>query len=165
MNDKYLVYVGLGSNQADPQAQIRQARTTLGDVEGIRELAFSSLYQSEPMVSQVDQPDFINAVMAIETTLEASALLTLLQSIEAAQGRVRIGERWGPRTLDLDLLLYGQAMISTIDLVVPHYGIAERAFVLFPLQEIAPDLFIPGKGLLAELIQQCPSARLKCLSA
>lgn len=165
MNDKHLVYVGLGSNQADPQAQVEQARAALGNIEGIYEVAFSSLYQSEPMASQVDQPDYINAVMAVKTALKARALLALLQSIEAAQGRVRVGEHWGPRTLDLDLLLYGQAIINTIDLVVPHYGIAERAFVLFPLQEIAPDLFIPGNGLLADLIQQCPRGRLHRLPA
>ena len=165
MNHSQRVYVGLGSNQANPQAQIKQAQLSLSQMEGIQKIAFSSLYQSDPMPSDIEQPSYINAVMALDTLLPAPELLSLLQSIETAQGRVRTGEHWGPRTLDLDLLLYGQTIVTTKDLVIPHYGIADRAFVLYPLLEISSDLFIPGQGLLAELIQQCPQGSLVRLAS
>jgi len=104
-----------------------------------------------------DQPDYVNAVMCIRTDLQALDLLRLLQQIENDFGRVRLGERWGARTLDLDLLLYAEEQIELPDLIVPHVGIAERAFVLYPLQEIAPaDLIIPGKEALKQLVAQCP---------
>ena len=100
------------------------------------------------------QPDYVNAVVGLETELSARQLLSTLQQIENAQGRVRQGERWGPRTLDLDILLFGQQVINQADLIVPHYGIKEREFVLYPLFEIAPDLVFPCGSALRQLIQQ-----------
>jgi 2-amino-4-hydroxy-6-hydroxymethyldihydropteridine diphosphokinase len=107
-----------------------------------------------------DQPDYVNAVAALKTGLSAIELLKQLQAIENQQGRVR-KQHWGARTVDLDILLYGQQSINTIDLVIPHAGIADRAFVLYPLQEIAPELDIPGHGALFELIKSCPAKGLR----
>ncbi len=149
-------YIGLGSNLDRPRDQIMRARQSIAELAGVEERGFSSLYRSKPLGPQ-DQPDFINAVMAIDTTLSAQQLLGALQSIETAQGRIRAGHRWGPRTIDLDLLLYGAACIRTETLIVPHYAIAERPFVLYPLAEVAPqDLYVPGKGLLGALLKNCP---------
>jgi 2-amino-4-hydroxy-6-hydroxymethyldihydropteridine diphosphokinase len=147
-------YLGLGSNLANPVRQIELARTACAALAGVQELAFSSLYRSPPMGSR-DQPDYVNAVMAILTELPAINLLQALQSIENDQGRVRTADRWSARTLDLDLLLYGDLQIEQTGLTVPHPGIAERAFVLYPLFEIAPELVIPGKGRLSDLIAMC----------
>jgi len=102
-----------------------------------------------------DQPDYVNAVMSITTSLTPLALLDILQSIEQQQGRVRGAERWGPRTLDLDLLLYAEQVINLPRLKIPHPGLHERSFVLYPLFEIAPSLVIPGRGALATLLQHC----------
>lgn len=166
MNDANLVvtaYIGLGSNLENPFEQILTARRAIAALPDVDELEFSSLYRSPPMGPQ-DQPDYVNAVMAIATSLSAIELLRALQSLEQAQGRVRTAERWGARTLDLDLLLYSDRQIQLPDLTVPHVGIAERAFVLYPLYEIAPGLTIPGKGSLAELVAQCPRDGLQRLS-
>lgn len=157
---KILCYVGLGSNLADPIRQIGQAREAIRLLSGVMEQAFSSLYRSKPMGPQ-NQPDYVNAVMAITTSLSPLELLRALQAIEMKQGRVRSGERWGARTLDLDILLYGEEQLNTADLIVPHCGIAERAFVLYPLHEIAPGLTIPGLGPLAGLLQHCPDEGLQ----
>ncbi|MEQ1529744.1 MAG: 2-amino-4-hydroxy-6-hydroxymethyldihydropteridine diphosphokinase [Methylococcales bacterium] len=148
-------YIGLGSNLAEPIAQIKAARRHIADLDGVQELAFSNLYQSAPM-GPPDQPDYVNAVMAIATKLAPMPLLRQLQAIENAQGRVRQGERWGARTLDLDILLYGQQQIALPDLVVPHTGMTERAFVLYPLNELDSELIIPGKGALADVLAHCP---------
>lgn len=153
-------YIALGSNLADPIRQIKTARRSIQRIEGVKELAFSSLYRSPPM-GPADQPDYINAVMALQTTLSAMALLAELQRIEAQQGRLRTGTRWGPRTLDLDLLLYGQEQMATERLTVPHPGLSQRAFVLYPLQEIAPDLIIPAQGRLEDLVKKCPPEGLE----
>lgn len=150
-----IAYIGLGSNLQNPLDQIQRARVTLAHTAGINELAFSSLYRNPPM-GPSEQPDYINAVMAVSTRLSPQTLLQTLQAIENQQGRVRNGERWGPRTLDLDILLYGQEQINTPDLIVPHPGAAERAFVLLPLLEIAPELEIPGKGKVRDLAAQQP---------
>ena len=160
---KEIAYIGLGSNLATPEAQINTARNAITDLPGVSEVAFSSLYRSPPMGPQ-DQPDYINAVMAIKTDLSAIELLRCLQQIELDHGRVRKDERWGARTLDLDILLYGQQIIDQPDLIVPHYGLAKRAFVLYPLQEIAPELEVPGKGEMAELLASCPLDGLVRLS-
>jgi len=157
-----IAYIGLGSNLADPASQIKTGRTAIRALKGIRELAFSSLYYSFPMGPQ-DQPDYYNAVIAVETTLLPMVLLRALQTIENAQGRIRKTERWGPRTLDLYILLYNNQIIDLPDLTVPHSGITDRAFVLYPLHEIAPDLQVPGHGALADLLSQCPLAGLKKL--
>jgi 2-amino-4-hydroxy-6-hydroxymethyldihydropteridine diphosphokinase len=148
-------YIGLGSNLASPAEQIIAARHRINTTPGITELTFSSLYHSEPMGPQ-DQPDYVNAVMGICTGLSPLDLLRCLQSIEHLQGRIRAGERWGARTLDLDLLIYGEQRIDLPELTIPHVGICERAFVLLPLCEIAPQLVVPGHGAITELIKNCP---------
>jgi len=159
--ERIAAYIGLGGNLENPAAAIRSARTVLAGSPGIRESAFSRLYHSTPL-GPSDQPDYVNAVMAIETALAPLALLDLLQSVENTHGRVRAGERWGPRTLDLDLLLYGELEMSSTRLTLPHPGIAEREFVLYPLADVAPPtLSIPGRGILRELLQHCPRRGLK----
>ena len=102
-----------------------------------------------------DQPDYLNAVACLQTALDAHELLSVLQSIEQDHGRLRDGTRWGARTLDLDLLLYGDNIIDTPNLTVPHAGIADRSFVLFPLSELAPELHIPKHGPIKALLTQC----------
>lgn len=146
------VYVGLGSNLDDPQAQVRRAIDELAQLPDTRREAVSGLYRTPPM-GPPGQPDYINAVAALTTRLDPHRLLDELQAIERAHDRVR-AERWGPRTLDLDILLYGQQVLDDERLVVPHPGIAARAFVLLPLAEIAPDLLIPGLGAPAALLAQ-----------
>lgn len=161
--ESVVAYIGLGSNLADPTGQIRAARLALSRLPETRELAFSGLYRNPPM-GPAGQPDYVNAVMAVETRLDAESLLAEMQRIETEQGRVRTGERWGARTLDLDLLLYGRECISTSTLTVPHPGIAERAFVVYPLLEIAPDLDIPGLGPVRELANRISSVSLTRLA-
>ncbi len=158
-----IAYIGLGSNLDEPVTQIKSARQQIQDLEGVEEKAFSSLYRSAPMGPE-DQPDYINAVMAVLTGLEPIELLRALQDIENAHGRVR-EQRWGARTLDLDILLYGDLCVQLPDLVIPHIGLTEREFVLYPLEEIAGDeLLIPGKGRLGDLISSCPLNGLQRLS-
>lgn len=156
-------YLGLGSNLADPVAQLCRARVAINEIGGVQELALSGFYRSPPMGPQ-DQPDYVNAVMAICTGLAPLDLLHALQGIENRQGRVR-GRRWGERTLDLDILLYGDRQINLPELTVPHIGLAERAFVLYPLQEIAPQLQVPGKGAIQQLVEHCPLAGLQRLQS
>jgi 2-amino-4-hydroxy-6-hydroxymethyldihydropteridine diphosphokinase len=155
-----IAYIGLGSNLADPVAQIKSARTAIASIAGVQELAFSSLYHSLPMGPQ-DQPDYVNAVMFVATDLLPMDLLRSLQNIENDHGRVRKGEQWGARTLDLDILIYGDQEIDLPDLTVPHQGFAERAFVLYPLFEIAPQLAVPGNGAIADLVAKCPLSGLR----
>ena len=112
-----------------------------------------------------DQPDYVNAVAAIDTDWEPLELLEQLQAIERRQGRIRGGEHWGPRTLDLDLLLYDDLQLETAVLVIPHPGLHRRAFVLYPLAEIAPDLNVPVRGALLVLLQNCPVGDLRKLEA
>lgn len=151
-----LAYIGLGANLANPTAQLQLARDAVGAIAGVRVVACSRFYRSAPM-GPADQPDYVNAVMAIETERLPLDLLHELQAIETAQGRDRTGERWGPRTLDLDLLLYGDQTIASAELTVPHPGVSQREFVLYPLREVAPaDLLVPGVGRLADLVAQCP---------
>lgn len=160
--DWVTAYIGLGSNLANPAEQIKSARTAITQIAGVRELAFSGLYHSPPMGPQ-DQPDYVNAVMCVATDLPPMDLLRNLQRIENDQGRVRKIERWGARTLDLDVLIYGDQIIELPDLIVPHPGLADRAFVLYPLYEIAPQLLVPGKGNIADLLAKCPMNELKRL--
>ncbi len=147
-----LAYVGLGSNLDHPVAQVRGALEALADLPGTRLVAASRLYRNPPMGPQ-DQPDYVNAVAALSTHLEAGELLAELQVIERARGRVRGAERWGPRRIDLDLLVYGELRIERSGLSVPHPGIAVRAFVLVPLAEIAPSLEIPTLGPIGRLLE------------
>ena len=145
-------YIGLGSNLDNPARQLRRALTALKDAPEISLARCSSFYRSKPMGPQ-DQPDFINAVAALKSSLSAQALLARLQAIEDQQGRIRGGQRWGPRTLDLDLLLHGDEVIAEADLTVPHPGLAHRLFVLLPLLELAPEIEIPGQGPAAALLE------------
>jgi len=147
--DRELAFVGLGSNLDDPERQINRALELLDNIERTDLIARSSLYRSAPFGS-VAQPDFINAVACLRSTLAPMALLNELQCIERSSGRKR-GVRWGPRTLDLDLLVFGDQEIDQKGLTLPHPGIAERNFVLLPLIEIAPRLIIPGLGRVSEL--------------
>lgn len=156
-----IAYIGLGSNLENPSEQIHSACAAIAEVSGIAEQGFSSLYHSAPMGPQ-DQPDYVNAVMAVATELPPMELLRALQAIENSHGRVR-AKRWGARTLDLDILLYGDQVIELPDLTIPHIGMTEREFVLYPLHEIAPQLIIPNKGKLVELLEHCPLAGLKRL--
>lgn len=149
-----MVYIGLGSNLDNPLEQVRQAIESLSRTPQIEVVRVSSLYRSHPL-GPPGQPDYINAVMAIETSLSAEALLDVLQAIELSQGRVRDGERWGPRTLDLDILLYGDVVMEQPRLKIPHPGLHERSFVLYPLLEIAPELLVPGHGALVKLLEHC----------
>lgn len=154
------VFVGVGANLGDPVAQIREAFVRLAaDVPCTRLVARSRLFRNPPMGPQ-DQPDYVNAVAWLETRLEPAALLTALQGIEHACGRTRNGTRWGPRLLDLDILLFGDRSICQPGLHVPHAGIAERDFVVLPLQELAPTLQIPGHGPIARLARRFDGAAL-----
>lgn len=158
-----LTYIGLGSNLDNPESQVKTAIEALAGLSQIRLQDRSSLYRSAPMGPQ-DQPDYVNAVVKLSTGLEPDALLDKLQGIERAQGRVRT-QRWGPRTLDLDILLYGQCVVATERLKIPHPGIAARSFVLYPLAEINGQLEIPGLGRVQSLLEQCPDAGLSRLPA
>lgn len=156
------VYIGLGSNLDDPVEQVKKGLHALQDMPETSCIMCSSLYRSEPL-GPSGQPAYINAVAMLETELTADELLSHMQRIENRHGRVRNNERWGPRTLDLDLLLYGEEEISSIDLTVPHPGLYEREFVLYPLYEVAPHLKIPGVGSFKDLVEKCPRRGLQCL--
>jgi 2-amino-4-hydroxy-6-hydroxymethyldihydropteridine diphosphokinase len=149
------VYIGIGSNLDNPLQQVRQAINELRQLADSEYIASSSLYRTSPM-GPSEQPDYINAVSLLQTCLAPLDLLNELQAIENTHGRNRDVQRWGPRTLDLDILLYGEKIISDTRLCIPHPGLHERSFVLYPLQDINPDLVIPGYGPLAKLIEQCP---------
>ena len=137
-------YVALGANIGAPVQHLRAAVVDLAALPGTRVVARSSLYRSAP-VGLVDQPDFINAVVAVDTGLEALPLLHALLAIEARHGRVRSVPN-APRTLDLDLLMHGDAIVASAELTLPHPRMHERAFVLLPLLEIAPEVLLPGLG-------------------
>lgn len=154
------VYIGLGSNLEGPAKQVRRALEALGRLPQSRLLGVSKLYRN-PAIGPGEQPDFVNAVAAIETRLEPHTLLDALLAIEAAQGRARTTVRWQPRTLDLDVLLYGRRVIDDDRLTVPHRHLHERAFVLKPLLEIAPDLHIPGLGDVKTLLAGVSDAGLR----
>ena len=146
----YPAYVGLGSNLESPATQLQGALASLREIAATRLVAHSAFYRSAPL-GGIEQPDFMNAVAALLTRLSASALLRELRGIESRRGRERGGARWGPRVLDLDLLVYSSQVIDEPGLTVPHPGIGERNFVLLPLREIAPWLVIPGLGRLESL--------------
>lgn len=153
-------YVGLGSNLGDPVAQLRSGVAALSRLALTSADVCSSLYRTAPVGLQ-DQPDFINAVCRLRTLQDPETLMRNLLEIERSHGRVRQGERGGPRTLDLDLLLYGDRIIESAHLTVPHPRLHERAFVLYPLREIDPKLFIPGRGALNALLQACREQRVE----
>ncbi|AZZ44335.1 2-amino-4-hydroxy-6-hydroxymethyldihydropteridine diphosphokinase [Pseudomonadaceae bacterium SI-3] len=157
------VYIGLGSNLAEPRQQLRGALDALARIPNSQLAVVSSLYLSDPL-GPADQPRYNNAVAALDTSLSPLALLDALQAIELAQGRERKAERWGPRTLDLDILLFGNRLISEPRLTVPHYHMHARAFVLYPLAEIAPaELKLADGRSLVELLAACPFEGLERL--
>ncbi len=158
------VYIGLGSNLAAPLEQLRGALTALAALPQTRLLARSSFYASDPL-GPADQPRYVNAVAALDSALEPLALLDALQAIELSQGRERKAERWGPRTLDLDILLFGERLLHEARLTVPHYHMHARPFVLYPLAELAPELYLPDGRALSELLAACPFAGLERLPA
>ncbi|HGL6547916.1 TPA: 2-amino-4-hydroxy-6-hydroxymethyldihydropteridine diphosphokinase [Klebsiella aerogenes] len=146
-----LVYIAIGSNLASPLEQVNAAIRALADIPDSRVVSVSSLYRTPPLGPQ-DQPDYLNTAVALETSLAPEALLDHTQRIELQQGRVRKAERWGPRTLDLDIMLFGDAIINSERLTVPHYDMKNRGFMLWPLFEIAPQLHFPdGLALRAAL--------------
>jgi len=156
-------YIGIGSNQQNPAQQAQQAIQALNNLPNSKLINCSSLYSSTPMGPQ-DQPDYVNAVAQIDTQLSAIELLDELQAIELNQGRVRKENRWGPRTLDLDIILYDDQQINSERLIVPHYGMHEREFVLYPLAEIAPNLTLPNGTLLSQLLLLCAKNGLSIIS-
>ncbi|EOY8406121.1 2-amino-4-hydroxy-6-hydroxymethyldihydropteridine diphosphokinase [Enterobacter asburiae] len=137
-----LAYIAIGSNLASPLEQVNAAVQALGEIPQSKIVAVSSFYRTPPLGPQ-DQPDYLNAAVVLETALNAETLLDNTQRIELQQGRVRKAERWGPRTLDLDIMLFGHETISTERLTVPHYDMKNRGFMLWPLFEVAPDLIFP----------------------
>ena len=146
----YPAYIGIGSNLQGPGRQVKAAAGLLGEQEGLRVEATSSLYRSTAF-GGIEQPDFVNAVAAVLTTFTPLELLAQLKAIENRQGRDGDEVRWGPRVIDLDLLVYSGQTIDEPTLTVPHPGIGERNFVLLPLGEIAPDLVVPGLGRVASI--------------
>lgn len=158
MTDTKIVYIGLGSNLDDPVQHLLHAFGELDELPSTRLVARSSLYRNPPM-GPAGQPDYVNAAARLETGLSPDALLQAMQQLERAHDR-RATERWGPRTLDLDLLLYAQTQINNETLKVPHPGIAERNFVLYPLAELDATLEIPGAGPLGALLASSSSAGL-----
>ena len=156
------IYIGMGSNLADPAEQLRSAIQALAQLPDSRFAGVSAFYQSDSLLP--GQPRYTNAVAAIDSELEPLDLLDALQAIEIDQGRER-HERWGPRTLDLDILLFGDRLIDEPRLQVPHYQMHLRAFVLYPLAELAPaELQLPDGRTLAELLKACPFVGLERLS-
>lgn len=155
-------YVALGANLGDPVAQVSEALDRLAALAGVRRVATSRLWRSAPL-GPVDQPDFVNAVAGVLTTLEPAALLAGLKEIERAMGRSQPPRRWGPRLIDLDLLLLADEQSDGPALVLPHPGLHLRNFVLYPLAEIAPELAIPGHGRVARLAAAVGDAGLQPL--
>ncbi len=147
-------YIGLGSNLQNPHAQVLTALEQLNEIDSSYLHSFSSLYQSRPM-GPADQPSYVNAVAWLKTKLDAHSLLNALQSIENAHDRTRDGEHWGPRTLDLDILVYGNYQLKSQSLTVPHPGIRYREFVLYPLHEVNKNLMIPNLGAIHRLKPRC----------
>ena len=144
-------FVALGSNLDDPRAQIERGFAALAALPKTESIARSRLYRSAPW-GVAGQPEFVNAVVELETRLASRVLLDTLLAIERKAGRVRDGARWGPRTLDLDLLLYGDSVLHESGLTLPHPHLHERAFVLVPLADLAPDLDVPGRGRVRDLL-------------
>ena len=144
-------YVGLGANLGDREATIERALELLAEEEGVAVVAVSALRETEP-VGVTEQPRFLNGAVALETALSAQVLLETLLGIERSLGRVRTGARWGPRTIDLDLLVYGSEVLDEPGLHVPHPRLHERRFALEPLAELDPALEIPGRGRVSDLL-------------
>ncbi len=156
MQIKNIAYIGLGSNLSNPRMQISKAAEEIANIEAGNVIALSASYLSKPMGPQ-DQDDYINAVIALETSLSALELLDALQAIENAAGRVRKDNRWGARILDCDILLFGNESLENDRLTIPHYGLKVREFVLLPLAEIAPMLHLPDGTSISSLASEINS--------
>ncbi|SFB51250.1 2-amino-4-hydroxy-6-hydroxymethyldihydropteridinediphosphokinase [Pseudomonas sp. NFIX10] len=157
------IYIGMGSNLAEPAEQLRSAVQALAQLPNTQLVGVSAFYQSDSLLP--GQPRYTNAVAALDSHLAPLDLLDALQAIETGQGRERL-ERWGPRTLDLDILLFGDRLIDEPRLKVPHYHMQARAFVLYPLAELAPaDLRLADGRLLKDLLAACPFVGLERLPA
>ena len=148
-----LAYIAIGSNLASPLEQVNAAVQALSEIPQSRLVAVSAFYRTPPLGPQ-DQPDYLNAAVVLETSLDAETLLDNTQRIELQQGRQRKAERWGPRTLDLDIMLFGDEIIHTERLTVPHYDMKNRGFMLWPLFEVAPELTFPNGESLQTILQQ-----------
>jgi 2-amino-4-hydroxy-6-hydroxymethyldihydropteridine diphosphokinase len=144
-------FVGLGANLGDRDAALRRAVELLGEHDGVDVVAVSAVRETEP-VGVLDQPRFLNAACVVDTTLVPRALLDVLLEVERALGRVRGAERYGPRTIDLDLLVYGGEVVDEPGLVVPHPRLHERRFALEPLLDLDPGLVVPGRGRVGDLL-------------
>lgn len=162
--DPVPAWVAIGGNQGEVRATLDAATRAVHALDGVRVLRASSLYRT-PAWGRTDQPDFLNGVLAIETTLAPPDLLDRLLGIERAFGRQRDEEagRWGPRTLDLDLLAYGDLVLEQPGLSLPHPRLHERAFVLVPLAEIAADLHIPGRGQVGQLLAKVDASGIEAI--
>ena len=157
-------YIGIGSNLSDPRAQVLGALDRIAAIDGVRLALRSRLYGSPPL-GPADQPDYVNAVAGVLTLLSPRALLAELHALERTAGRPEKHERWGPRILDLDLLVYARERSSERALTLPHPGILERAFVLYPLADVAPDLDVPGGGRVADLQRRVSAQLIRVLDA
>jgi 2-amino-4-hydroxy-6-hydroxymethyldihydropteridine diphosphokinase len=157
-------YIGVGSNLDNPHQRVLAAFAALAAVTGTRLIVTSPLYASRPF-GPVAQPDFVNAVAGLLTRLDSRELLAQLRAIETRFGRPELHEHWGPRVIDLDILVFGRERTQEPHLTLPHPGIVERNFVLYPLADIAPDLDVPGLGRVSELRQRVASAGLQRLSS
>jgi 2-amino-4-hydroxy-6-hydroxymethyldihydropteridine diphosphokinase len=156
-------FIGLGSNMGDRLQWLRHAVRRLGETVGVQVADVSSVYETEP-VGPAEQPCFLNAVAAIDTTLSPAALLHQTQGIERALGRVTV-YRWGPRTIDLDILLYGSVQVRTATLVIPHAELCHRAFVMIPLLELDPGIALPdGTAVSARLSGLTPIQQVRRLA-
>ncbi len=154
------VYVALGSNQGQREEHIRSALYDMAALPGVSSLQSSSLYETEPMGPQ-DQPSYLNGACGFDFRGSARLLMEQLQAIEKQHGRQEGGQRWGARPLDLDILLFGDQRIEEPDLTIPHIGLPERSFVLWPLMELNPALMVPGMGAVQDLQQQCQQFGIK----
>lgn len=159
MNDRTTAYIGVGSNLDDPARRVAEAGAALGALPETELRARSQRYGSRPL-GPVVQPDFVNAVVAVNTGLPLRSFFDHLRVLEAKLGRRPPRERWGPRHIDLDLLVFGDQCVDEAELRVPHPGISVRNFVLVPLAEIAPDLIVPGVGRVADLARKAGSEGL-----
>lgn len=161
MNDFTTVFIGLGSNLSQPTEQIKAALNALSQLPASQSLRCAPWYSSKA-IGPGDQPDYINTVASLETTLTPAALLVHLQLIENQHGRQR-NIRWGARTLDLDILLYGNEIISTDTLEIPHPEMTQRGFVLQPLSDLAPKLTLPMGITVSEYLSKCDTSDLYLL--
>jgi 2-amino-4-hydroxy-6-hydroxymethyldihydropteridine diphosphokinase len=164
MQSWWPAYIGLGSNLEDPAAQVRATLARLTQLPDSLLIATSPLYASRPF-GPVAQPDFVNAVAGFITRLSPDELFAQLRHVEQERGRPEARERWGPRIIDLDLLSYGRERRAAGPLQLPHPGIPERNFVLYPLSDIAPDMDLPGLGRVAELLGRVTFEGLSLLNA